>query len=425
MKLNSGQQTAIQQFILYLSSTDKYCVISGSSGTGKTSLIPHLVEAAKGYYNAKGTLTGTKTIEGSFALTALTNAAVSVFGSLNLDTQSVQWSTLHSFLGLKVQNNYKTGKTTIIQTALKAIFSNVIILFIDEASMLDDTVFMYLERINTPNIKIVFIGDPYQLPPVKQKHITMDNVPATRIKLSQIERNGGLISELGQQYKETVKTGKFRPIRANGAEVEYVDSLQFKQAFKAHFMDSPDRAIILAYTNRLVIKYNQYIRQLKDLGTIFAAEEEVRTNKPIILHSGKVLATTDSIVKIIGAHQNNQALGLPGCVYNFRNTYSYNVHHAFMPDSWSLAKALQQKVYKDKDMEKYFEIKNHWLDLRPTYASTVHKAQGSTFDTVFINLSDIGSCYDANTVARLLYVAITRAKTKVYLHGKLPIRYGG
>ena len=71
----------------------------------------------------------------------------------------------------------------------------------------------------------------------------------------------------------------------------------------------------------------------------------------------------------------------------------------------------------------YFQYKDEWLDLRPAYASTVHKAQGSTYTTVFMDLSDIGKCNIASDVARMLYVSISRASKQVYLYGDLPSKY--
>ena len=43
------------------------------------------------------------------------------------------------------------------------------------------------------------------------------------------------------------------------------------------------------------------------------------------------------------------------------------------------------------------------------YASTVHKAQGSTYDHVFIDTSDFNRCTNIDEKHALLYTAITRA----------------
>ena len=75
--------------------------------------------------------------------------------------------------------------------------------------------------------------------------------------------------------------------------------------------------------------------------------------------------------------------------------------------------------------KKFFEVKETWLDLRAVYASSIHKSQGSTYDTVFLNLADIGKNWNATDVARLLYVGITRAAKQVVCYGYLPDRYCG
>ena len=74
----------------------------------------------------------------------------------------------------------------------------------------------------------------------------------------------------------------------------------------------------------------------------------------------------------------------------------------------------------------YFNIDRTFNDLRPPHASTVHKAQGSTYQHAFIDLADIGRNTKWHEIARLVYVALTRAAVSVYVTGELPARlYGG
>lgn len=60
-----------------------------------------------------------------------------------------------------------------------------------------------------------------------------------------------------------------------------------------------------------------------------------------------------------------------------------------------------------------------WIDLRAAYACTINKAQGSTYDKVFIDLDDIKKCNSGNQIARMLYVGVSRARLIVYLCGDL------
>ena len=85
-------------------------------------------------------------------------------------------------------------------------------------------------------------------------------------------------------------------------------------------------------------------------------------------------------------------------------------------------KIKQQSIRKNWYL--YFKLKNEVMDLRFPYASTIHKSQGSTFDEVLIDLGSFRVCDDPETAARLLYVAVSRAKNKVFFYGKLPKKYG-
>ena len=49
------------------------------------------------------------------------------------------------------------------------------------------------------------------------------------------------------------------------------------------------------------------------------------------------------------------------------------------------------------------------------FATTVHKAQGSEFNNVFIDFNDIKKAMGDDTYARLMYVAISRAKRRLYV----------
>ena len=77
----------------------------------------------------------------------------------------------------------------------------------------------------------------------------------------------------------------------------------------------------------------------------------------------------------------------------------------------------------NKQWDRYFKIKNSFPDLRSVAASTIHKAQGSTYDSVIVDLSDIGRCTIKSQTARMQYVALSRPKTRIYIRGHLPERY--
>ena len=80
---------------------------------------------------------------------------------------------------------------------------------------------------------------------------------------------------------------------------------------------------------------------------------------------------------------------------------------------------LIKDAYACDEKKKAYMIENHYVDLRLAYASTVNKAQGSTYDNVYIDLNDIGKCYDKDQVRRMLYVALSRARHKAVFTGDI------
>ena len=50
------------------------------------------------------------------------------------------------------------------------------------------------------------------------------------------------------------------------------------------------------------------------------------------------------------------------------------------------------------------------------YATTVHKSQGSTYETVLLDIKDLGICANSNynLYLKLLYVALSRASERVF-----------
>ena len=91
----------------------------------------------------------------------------------------------------------------------------------------------------------------------------------------------------------------------------------------------------------------------------------------------------------------------------------------FVPSDWGLANEALKKARLAEDWTKVKEITESWTDLRATYACTINKSQGSTYGKVFVDLNDIKKCRNSNQIARMLYVAVSRAKYNVYLKGDI------
>lgn len=430
--LTQDQEKANNDFLDFMVSDDSYFVIQGAAGTGKSFLVKHLLETFYSRYKAYCLMLQKEAKEFDIKITATTNKAVSVLEDFLEDIlaqhNNMQIVTIYSLLGLRVQNDRKTGKTTLTYNPNQANqfqYTQGIIplVFIDEYSFFGDELQDIIENVlvNGAKAKIVYIGDKYQLSPTGQSVSAVEKLQCSRAELDEIIRNSGHILQTGTQFRRTVETGIFNPIHYNSHDVIHCKGPEFQQRVEASFGASdwePSKSRILAWTNERVQEYNKHVRSYLHLPERFQTGEAVITNEYISGHKN-YHRSVDSWVRITRAMPDTVTqYGIPGYMVELDNT-----HVGFLPDNAQKTKELLKQLAKDKDWKKYFEIKETWLDLRPIYASSIHKSQGSTYETVFLDLSDIGKNWNASDVARLLYVGITRASKQVVCYGYLPNRY--
>lgn len=429
--LTQDQQKANNAFLDFLVSDENFFVIQGAAGTGKSFLIKHLLETFYSKYKAYCLLLQKEVKEFDIKITATTNKAVNVIDdflrTLLSNRSDIQLNTIYSLLGLKVTNDHKTGKTTLTFSnggSALMFSSNIIpLIFIDEASFIGEELHEIICEVlkSQAKAKIVYIGDKYQLAPIGQQFSAMDTLQCTKVSLDEIVRNSGHILATGTQFRRTVETGKFQPIQYNNADVIHVKGPVFQQmvedSFKhSHWDTSTSR--VLAWTNDRVQEYNLHIRTALNLPTGFEVGEYVITNE-FIKGNSNYSRSVDSEVLITNINAvATDVYGVKGRMIELDNTYV-----GFLPTNFKDAKRLMKDLADKKEWKKFFEVKENWLDLRAVYSSSIHKSQGSTYETVFLDLADIGKNWNATDVARLLYVGITRASKQVVCYGYLPDRY--
>lgn len=430
--MTPDQQQASDAFYRFLMSDETIFILSGGPGVGKTWLMGHLCDDVLSLYADSCRMLGREIQFKSVHFTATTNKAAEILEhSIKKPVQ-----TIHSFLGLKVKEDYKTGKTDLIKTNNYEIKKNII-LFIDEYSMIDTTMFKLI--IDTlPYCKIIFVGDDNQMAPVDESKspVMCAITPDNHAFLNQPVRNAGAqpLVDICNQLRQTVETGVFHPIKEVPGYIEYLDDAQMQQKLDQHFQDLDPSCRVLCYTNSRVKQFNDHIRQVvrgmpaeiqvgdtlvvaqnaqTTAGQTINVEREVYVTHigpamdtgldPSIFEDGKELLYQEVKVRVLPFHKNDYVLRVP-----------------LENERWSIAVKYFARI---KDWHNYFALKNKLADLRDKAACTVYKAQGSTYDFVFLDLGNIGTSFDAEQVARMLYVGFSRAKSKVYLYGQLPNKY--
>ena len=436
--LSPSQKGVIDHFPHFLASKDQFMTVVGYAGTGKTFVISYLAQI-----NAKiqkfAQLMDDDIKPRTLRFTATTNKAAAVLEEM----LGIEACTIHSLLRLKVKNNYKTGKQQLVKDSYgKVISLRNTIVFIDEASMISGELIAEIKRAarDFPTAKFVFIGDEYQLPPVNEPVCGVFTMPRNVVKLKEIQRQAAEnpIIQLSMEYRACLEDHeKPWPTIVPDDKHIFTYSLQEKAKYFAAIKQAVNDSTgysdyrVLAWSNNRVNEYNQWIRKFKGYPDNLIEDEVVITNKPFVVGE-RIVAPTDSLLRItrIEPAEENGIEGYYVRVRLLHSNPSWDTEPpgmAFMPKSWSEANTLMKQYAADAkethNWEPYFYIKNAWADLRPIYASTVHKSQGSTYGEVFVDLTNISKNTKWKEVARLVYVAITRTNNKVHLLGELSDRY--
>jgi len=411
--LNQGQLAVMQSATQFLTSSAEHeMVIKGRAGTGKSTLVQELVPLIHKY---------TKLIEALLKqpnplpiyLTATTNKAAKVLA----DITGEETTTIHSLLGLIVKNDYSTGGNTLSRKADSKVIENSVIL-VDEAFYICPRVLEFIRK-GTSNCKIIYIGDPYQCAPIRQTHSPVQDINCRTEELTQVMRNSGALTLLGNHWRESVITGIFSPFTIQDPNIIWATGSEFQDYIDQECKDpnAPEtKNKIVTWTNTRSVKYSDYVRQLRGLPKEFSEGEYLQINNSL----PKLGFPTDSVIRIKKFESNASVKGIDG---RFATTYCGA--NLFIPNSSADYSFALKKHAADKNWKDFFEIQNNIPDLRSVHGCTVHKAQGSTYDNAFIDLADIGKCNIASDVARIMNVAVTRAKNKVIFRGRLPDKYGG
>lgn len=330
--LDETQNEAIR-----LACTSSVFILCGGAGVGKSRTLVQIVEQ----------LGKERTL-----VCAPTGKAV-----VRLRSEDIDARTLHSALFAREHG----------------MFTNLVL---DEQSMQDVVVLAALLEKCTSLERVVFIGDPFQLPSVGpgallRDLLTCEHIP--RVCLTTIYRQeGGLIVENANR------------IRRGNASLEQDESFRIRP-FKHtdvvnHFLSTPG-AVIVAPTNRTVVTLNKMIHNC-------------------IRHTGPCIT-----VKFFGyAAPWKIYVGDP--VMNIKNVRDGDMYIA------NGSVGVVEDI-KDRSITVRFDdVTYTWIgerviskQLRPNYAITVHKSQGSEYPHVLC-VAEFSRIFHRQT----LYTAVTRAK---------------
>ena len=423
IQLTEDQEMVYQEFIKYIMDPDEEeFIISGFAGTGKSTLVtkllaelPDLLKTIQLLSKDKDKVPFTETL-----LTATTNKAADALRQIT----AMSVTTIHSLLGLSVRTDYKSNQSTVSDQYAKEVEDAII--FIDESSYVDQQLLKFI-REYCIRCKIIYIGDPAQLAPVNCKYPPVFSSDINEARLEKIVRQAenNPIIELSSMLRGVVNGEVYKPFTPDGTAILHTDRDTFNKMVISdmsdpnwHFYSSK----VLAWRNKTVVKANQMVREAVHGEPDLQAGDYAVNNKHYRTNGYKI--ATDQLVEVTSITPHT----LTGTVdANAGITYSIdgfkvivdNKVHAFLPGNREEVKEINKAARKAGNYELVRKVEETWIDLRASYACTVNKSQGSTFDRVYIDLDDISACRQPNTVARMLYVAVSRARYSIVLTGDI------
>ncbi|MDR3244529.1 MAG: AAA family ATPase [Elusimicrobiota bacterium] len=385
-----------------ISQTNDCVFITGNAGTGKTTFLHYYMRRAQ-----------KKTV----VLAPTGVAALNAGGE-----------TIHSFFKFKTDITLSKVKKKKLND--KSIYKKVETIIIDEASMLRcdllDCIDRFLklnrEAYKTPygGVQMVFIGDLQQLPPVvkKEEKDIFNSIYKSPYFPSAFSLNECMLHtvRLVKIYRQQDSdfASLLNSIRNGSIDEEGIRKLNQRAIKKSYINEMP---IYLTTTNKkAALINNQYLEKIKERPFEFFAQteniDEERKDMPaerqlIIKKSAQVMMMNNDG----GGRWVNGSIGVVESVEQSIDNDETIIKVKFAngriekvePYKWELFKYHWNDELKQIETESAGSFTQYPLKL--SWAVTIHKSQGKTFDNIIVDM-EFGSFAPGQ-----LYVALSRCKT--------------
>ena len=444
--LQDDQAEAFDSVMEFMFDSQDTKCISGGSGTGKSVLITYIVENLLTKCEDICKLMGLPVQIKKIVVLATTNSAANELESkltANLPQSFVNLlhtghrpilpvRTVHSYFNFKVEDDYATGNTGVAKLVDDIpifVLENTLVI-IDEASQLDGVIKrMVMKHLSTTS-KLLLVGDKRQLLPVKGSMTTAFHQPNTYCLTTTRRTSHPALQALYAQLEQGVDTQSFSKITLAPGVIDWLSEDEAQTEITEAFRTAADTAKVATYTDARSRETNSFIRHIQ--------------GRPAEISVGDKLVVNNSGVNRfpVGTQVEVQYLGNVQDKY-FQDTKPIDEGGAVIMVPYMNARIVAGKYQRDvsipvdinhyfatikyfaatKNWKSYFALKKEFLDLRLPYAMTTYKLQGITVPTIFVDMTDLCSCKNRDTLARLLYVAMTRASQRVVLYGSIPLRY--
>lgn len=443
--LKEQQTEAFNRLWTFIQSDAKMFLLRGVAGSGKTTVINTFAES----YMARMRVV-------NVALTAPTNKAVKVLrNKAEYFHTNLSFITVHSFLGLKAQFDTDKEKEVFVKDYDRDDISaeSCGLLIVDETSMLSPDLFNFLlPYIERGQFKVIFMGDPYQIPPVghtespPMSELVQRGMKIDVFDLTEIIRQGqgSPIIETTFEIRNNMDRGETLTNRVSKitdvGSVVYLDFLDGnllddilqKYFTSEHFKSDSDFVKVLAYRNKVVDYINARVRcylfgenpKKIEIGEKLIADQPITDadRQEILFTTNDEMEVLDYVIKednfndgkFILKYYSAKVVSVdsnkPGEKYVKILHEDSEKTYVDMLEQFAKYARLQLKgtIAFKKAWESFYQFKKKYSLVKYSYAITIHKSQGSTYNTAIVYEGDIDNNRKIGERNKIKYTACSR-----------------
>ncbi len=424
-QLTPAQLEALDRLKSFVESNESFFRLSGYAGSGKSFLICQLMKWLVDR-------------EFTFVAAAPTNKAAKNLKLLALTTGiDIDVKTVAQLLGQQPEINEETGIEEFTANN-DAQFDDYSVIIIDEFSMINRSNFdAIVDAVAmTVDTKVIFVGDSAQLPPVKESSpivATSEYIDSTAT-LDEIVRYEGEIAVVAEKIRTQSKYNKILyPFQTSEDRTivtqprkEWLETVT--EYFSCDtYKTNPNYARLLVWKNKTALAANKFVRSRmwgKDAPT-YVPGDRLIAKKPLfrprpgqkgknkwgILINNSEECTVSEPPKLKQLTFDKEIYTCLSVPVTTDSKTPFNLSILTIESEQFRSEKIKYYVEK-KQWNRYFDLLRMFDDVTYAYALTVHKAQGSGIDYVFLDTEDMNYCPD---LQKMLYTALTRTKVKVFI----------